>query len=122
MKDFVVSTHGKSNYYYPISNYVRYNNISSAYSAALNVYSSIIEPQSYNEAVQNPKWIAAMKWEITTLEENKTWSIVDLPEGKVPIGYKWIFKIKYTASGVVERYKARIVAKGYNQQEGLDYT
>lgn len=67
-------------------------------------------------------WIDAIKSEILALEENNTWSIVALPPGKVPIGYKWIFEVKYTSSGEVERYKARLVAKVYSQHEGLDYT
>lgn len=58
---------------------------------------------------------------IVTLESNKTWSIVDLPPGKKPIGCRWVFKIKFLASSEVERFKARLVAKGYSQKEGVDY-
>ncbi|XP_075079141.1 uncharacterized protein LOC142164697 [Nicotiana tabacum] len=50
--------------------------------------------------------------EISALEENNTWSIVPLPPGKVPIGCDWVFKVKYTSVGAVERHKSRIVAKG----------
>lgn len=63
-----------------------------------------------------------MNQEIAAFEEKHTWSIVDSPSGTVPIGCKWVFKVKYTSSGAVERYKARLVANGYCQQEGLDYT
>ncbi|XP_070013643.1 uncharacterized protein [Nicotiana sylvestris] len=49
-------------------------------------------------------------------------SLVDLPQGKVPIGCKWVFKVKYKSNGEVVRYKARLLAKCYSQQEGLDYT
>ncbi|XP_075104363.1 putative mitochondrial protein AtMg00820 [Nicotiana tabacum] len=62
-----------------------------------------------------------MTQELNALKENETWSLVDLPIGKVPIGCKWVFKIKYRADGEVERYKARLVAKRYNQMKGLDY-
>lgn len=62
-----------------------------------------------------------MTLEIVSLEENNTWSIVDLPPNKTPIGCKWIFKIKYKASGEVEKFKARLVAKRYSQKEGVDY-
>lgn len=63
-----------------------------------------------------------MKSETTALEENATWSIVDLPTSKHSIGYKWVFKVKYLASDTVERYKACLVAKGFNQKGGLDYS
>ncbi|XP_070032892.1 uncharacterized mitochondrial protein AtMg00820-like [Nicotiana tomentosiformis] len=62
-----------------------------------------------------------MKLEIAALEENQTLSIIDLPPGKIPIGCRWIFKIKYKASGEVERYKARLVAKGYTSQQWMIY-
>ncbi|KAK8680060.1 hypothetical protein V6N13_109015 [Hibiscus sabdariffa] len=70
-------------------------------------------------AVQNPLWIKAMEEEIQALESNNTWAVVSLPQGKSPIGCKWVYKIKYKASGEVERYKTRLIAKGYNQSEGV---
>jgi len=62
-----------------------------------------------------------MQIEIDALVENKTWDVVDLPAGKLPIGCKWVYKIKYNADGSIERFKARLVAKGYTQQEGVDF-
>ena len=44
-----------------------------------------------------------------------------LPKGKKAIGCRWVYKIKYKADGTVERFKERLVAKGYNQKRGLDY-
>ena len=85
------------------------------------MYSSITEPGSFQQASKDPDWVHAMKLEIAALESNQTWSIVDLPSGKIPIGCRWIYKVKYKASGEVERYKARLVAKGYSQQAGMDY-
>lgn len=55
------------------------------------------------------------------MEDNQTWSLVPLPEGKNVVGCRWVYKVKYGADGNVERYKARLVAKGFHQQEGLDY-
>ncbi|XP_075112104.1 uncharacterized protein LOC142182080 [Nicotiana tabacum] len=81
-------------------------------------FSSITEPQSYTEAAQDPAWIEAIQAEINALQENNTWEIVSLPEGKKPIGCKCIYKVKYKATGEAERLKARLVAKGYSQQEG----
>jgi hypothetical protein len=62
-----------------------------------------------------------MATEISALEANNTWLVIDLPPNKHPIGYKWVYKVKLKANGEVERYKARLVAKGYTQCEGLDY-
>jgi len=62
-----------------------------------------------------------MNRDIQALENNKTLYLNDLPDGKRPIGCKWIFKTKYNADGTIERHKARLVAKGYSQLEGVDY-
>lgn len=62
-----------------------------------------------------------MQKEIKSLEENGTWNIEDLPNGKHVIDSKWVYKIKFKPNGEVERYKARLVAKGYMQREGVDY-
>jgi len=50
-----------------------------------------------------------------------TWELVPRPKGKKIIGSKWVFKVKRNADGFVERYKGRLVAKGYNQRPGFDY-
>ena len=54
-----------------------------------------------------------MDKEITNLESTHTWDVVTLPFGKVPIGCKWTYRIKYNPDGSVERYKVRLVANGY---------
>ncbi|KAI9166016.1 hypothetical protein LWI28_024708 [Acer negundo] len=54
-------------------------------------------------------------------EQNKTWELTNLPEGRKAIGVKWVYKTKRNAKGEIQRYKARLVAKGYKQKEGVDY-
>ncbi|XP_019240254.1 PREDICTED: uncharacterized protein LOC109220255 [Nicotiana attenuata] len=120
LQDYVTTSKG-SKCTYPISSYMYYSSIALSYKQVLAAYSALSESTSFKEAAADPKWIAAMKLEIASLEDNHTWSIVDLPPGKTPIGCRWVYRIKYKASGEVERFKARLVAKGYSQKEGLDY-
>ncbi|XP_019052177.1 PREDICTED: uncharacterized protein LOC109114282, partial [Nelumbo nucifera] len=61
-----------------------------------------------------------MSTEIEALHKNNTWDIVDLPAGKEPIGCKWAFTTKYRVDGIIERYKAQLVAKGYTQNAFLN--
>ena len=62
-----------------------------------------------------------MQEEINSIEKNKTWELVDLPEGYKPIGVKWVYKTKFNTDCKVEKYKARLVAKGYKEKAGIDY-
>eukprot|EP00253_Pinus_taeda_P005746 PITA_05746 len=62
-----------------------------------------------------------MEEEYESILKNKTWDLVELPEGKQPIGCKWLHKPKFKADGSIDKYKARVVAKGYLQKEGIDY-
>ena len=69
----------------------------------------------------DPKWTQVIKKEIEALLKNNTWTIVPLPKGKKAVECKWVFSIKHKANGTVERYKARLVEKGYTQTYGVDY-
>lgn len=79
------------------------------------------EPSTFEEARGDARWRKAMLDEMASIEENKTWVLVDLPHGHRPIGLKWVFKLKRDEQGAVIKHKARIVAKGYIQQPGIDY-
>ncbi|KAL1225767.1 Retrovirus-related Pol polyprotein from transposon TNT 1-94 [Cardamine amara subsp. amara] len=79
------------------------------------------EPENFYEARDMSEWIEAMEAELNSIARNNTWELVDKPAGIKPIGLKWIFKIKRKADGTVNKYKARIVAKGYVQQQGIDF-
>lgn len=79
------------------------------------------ETKNFKESMKNTKWREAMQNEISILEENETWTIKDLSAGKRVIDCKWIYKVKYKPTGEVERYKVHLVAKGFTQQEGVDF-
>jgi transposase InsO family protein len=82
------------------------------------------EPQSYKEAISGndaKEWNKAMQEEYKSLVKNKTWTLMTLPPGRSAIKCKWVFKIKRTTDGNIERYKARLVACGYSQKPGIDY-
>ena len=81
----------------------------------------IEEPTGIEEALKDQEWKEAADSEYQSLMENETWKLVKLPTGRKPVGCKWIFKTKCTSDGKVERYKARLVTKGYTQKPGEDY-
>ncbi|CAL2277125.1 unnamed protein product [Prunus armeniaca] len=107
---------------YPLHRYVSYSGLSPAYRNYVCNISRLVEPSSYEQACHDPHWVAAMNSELQALEDNHTWSLVPLPPGHRPIGSKWIFRIKYHSDGSVDCYKARLVAQGFNQREGIDFT
>lgn len=82
------------------------------------------EPATYQEAVSCAKmedWSKAMKEELNSHRELATWELVELPIGQKLLGSRWIYKIKKDASGQVIKRKARLVAQGFNQQQGVDF-
>ncbi|WVZ92767.1 hypothetical protein U9M48_038809 [Paspalum notatum var. saurae] len=79
------------------------------------------EPATVDEAKATQEWCKAMLDELASVEENKTWSLVQLPKGHRAIGLKWVFKLKRDEHGEVIKHKARLVAKGYVQRQGIDF-
>jgi hypothetical protein len=69
-----------------------------------------------------PKWQAAMQHEYSSLIDNGTWKLVDLPHDRVVVNNMWIYKVKSNTVDDVSHFKARFVAKGCSQRAGLDYT
>ena len=79
------------------------------------------ELTSYEEAMQEKEWVEAMTEEYQSIMKHDVWDIVPKPEGKSVVSSKWIYKIKHAADGSIEKYKARFVARGFSQKEGIDY-
>ncbi|GKB30367.1 retrovirus-related pol polyprotein from transposon TNT 1-94 [Tanacetum coccineum] len=79
------------------------------------------EPKKVSEALKHPGWVDAMQDELNQFAKNKVWTLVPAPYGKTIIGSKWVFRNKRDETRIVIKNKARLVAQGYNQQEGIDY-
>ncbi|GJR51587.1 putative ribonuclease H-like domain-containing protein [Tanacetum coccineum] len=86
-----------------------------------NLETTMNEPKKVIQALEDPSWIEAMQEELLQFELQKVWTLVDLPNGKRAIGTKWVFKNKKDKRLIVVRNKARLVAQGYTQEEGIDY-
>nr|KYP70533.1 Retrovirus-related Pol polyprotein from transposon TNT 1-94 [Cajanus cajan] len=82
---------------------------------------SVCEPADYEEAKKSPNWRAAMK-ELSMIEKNQTWILVEKPQGRKVIGVKWVYRTKLNADGSINKHKARLVVKGYAQIFGVDYS
>ena len=79
------------------------------------------EPSCYEEASSQPVWRVAMMEQYQYIMKNDVWDIVLRPEGKSIVTSKCIYKIKHTIDGSIEKHKARFVARGFSQVEGIDY-
>jgi hypothetical protein len=79
------------------------------------------EPAMFAVAKKDASWRRAMLEEMRSIEENRTWELVDPPAGCRPIGLKWVFKVKRDERGAIVKHKARLVARGFVQREGIDF-
>lgn len=101
-----------------------YNRDYRAFAAADHKSTPITTPNSYREAMASPEahqWLEAMTEEINAITRNGTFRLVRLPKGRTAIGARWLFKVKCKANSLIDRFKARWVAKGYSQLFGIDF-
>ncbi|KAM1551006.1 hypothetical protein ACFX10_043195 [Malus domestica] len=89
--------------------------------ALLAVTNTLVEPSSFTQANKCPRWRQATAEEFTVLQCTDTWTLVPLQPHLNVLPNKWVYKIKRKSDGSIERFKARLVANGFHQQEGLDY-
>lgn len=93
----------------------------------IGMYASSLfeEPQTYEDAIassNSSEWQKAMEEEYHSLLQNKVWKLVDRPSDTNVVKCKWVYKLKHDTSGNFDRFKARLVARGFTQKEGIDYT
>nr|GFA30698.1 putative ribonuclease H-like domain-containing protein [Tanacetum cinerariifolium] len=79
------------------------------------------EPKRVHQALKDPSWIEAIQEELLQFKMQKVWILVDLPNRKRAIGTKWVYRNKKDEKGIVIKNKARLVAQGHTQEEGIDY-
>nr|GEU52284.1 hypothetical protein [Tanacetum cinerariifolium] len=79
------------------------------------------EPKRVHQALKDPSWIEAMQEELLQFKIQKVWVLVDLPHRKRAIGTKWVYRNKKDERGIVIRIKARLIAQGHTQEEGINY-
>jgi Reverse transcriptase (RNA-dependent DNA polymerase) len=82
---------------------------------------TLSDPSSYTQAVKHQHWRSTMASELDVLTKNITWDLIQPPPDANVISAKWLFKTKFRPDGQIERYKTRLVAKRFTQQEGIDY-
>ncbi|XP_050890550.1 uncharacterized mitochondrial protein AtMg00820-like [Lathyrus oleraceus] len=80
-----------------------------------------IEPSKVDEALGDDQWIVSMQEELNQFERNQVWELVPRQSGKHIISTRWVFKKKLDENGIIVRNKARLVAQGYNQEEGIGF-
>jgi hypothetical protein len=82
---------------------------------------SSIEPKKIDEALMDVDWVNVVHEELKNFTRNQVWELVERPKRHNMIGTKWVFRNKQDQDGIVVRKKARLIAQGYTQVEGLDF-
>ena len=98
---------------YSITHYTSTQRLLEPLKAFAHKLSTEYTPNTIEEVLKDPQWTQAIMEEMIALQKNQTWTLVLLPKEKRKVGCKWVFSIKHKANGSIERYKARLMAKGY---------
>jgi hypothetical protein len=85
------------------------------------LFIALFEPRDVEHTLSDSSWVNDMHEELENFERNQGWTLVDLLRDVNVIGTKWVFKNKQGEDGEVVRNKARLIAQGYSQVEGLDF-
>ncbi|KAL4030974.1 hypothetical protein IC575_009229 [Cucumis melo] len=107
---------------HPICDYVSYDNLSPQFRVFTTSLDSTIIPKNIYTTLDCPEWKNVVMEEMKTLENNRTWEICALLKRHKTVGCKWMFSLKYKAYGTLDRHKARLVANGFTQTYGIDYS
>lgn len=107
---------------YPLDKVVSYDRLNSNFRTfTVNIGSHFI-PKTISEALCHEQWKQAVQDEISALIKNQTWELVTRPKDVSPVGCKWVFSLKYNSDGTLNKHKAMLVAKGFTQSYGIDYS
>jgi transposase InsO family protein len=103
---------------HPIQQQLRYDKISDKFWNCLTVIEDKTEPVNFEEAIKSDVWKKATNEELMALERNHTWELVELPNGKKPVGCRWIYKIKFNSDGSIERQSKTSCKRVYTDIRG----
>ncbi|GKB57187.1 ribonuclease H-like domain-containing protein [Tanacetum coccineum] len=115
--EFVVDSKVK----FGLEKIVNYSKLSSENKCFVTELKENLEAKSFWQACKDQHWIEAIKNEMDVLYRNDTWELIGLPKDRKAIGSKWVYKVKYKSNGEIKGYKARLVAKRYNQKQRIDF-
>lgn len=118
--DFLISSNSSTTH--PLAKFFSYNHLHPQRKCYVIKTLETTDSTDFTEAANEQKWILTMQEEIDALEKNKTWEIITLPPEKIAIGRKWIYKTKFHSDGTIDKHKFGHVAKGYNQQQSINYS
>ncbi|WVZ97907.1 hypothetical protein U9M48_043409 [Paspalum notatum var. saurae] len=108
-------------YYETFAQRVTRSSVNSLAFFSHSTFVASFEPRDVSQALSDPNWVNAMHEELENFERNHVWDLVEPPPNCRPIGTKWVFKNKQSENGMVVWNKARLVAQGFCQKEGIDY-